>query len=116
MLFETDRNQNCLGLNCVENIFVNRLRQKLDEISYDNKSLIAFSVTRLLCSSGVRSLGLFIGTQNATKVTRIMIIELAPTKKDRTILNLKSMATDPLQDRYIKRAKYFCNPFPEFYT
>ena len=59
---------------------------------------IAFSVNRSLCGSGVRSLGLFIGTQNVTKVTRIMIIELTPTKKDRTILNLKSMATAQLQD------------------
>ena len=30
--------QNCLGLNCVKDIFVNCLRQKSDETSYDSKS------------------------------------------------------------------------------
>ena len=71
---------------------------------------IAFSVIKSLCSFGVRSLELFIGTQNATKVTRIMIIELTPTKKNRAILNLKSMATATLQDCYIKPAKIILQP------
>ena len=34
----TGRKQNCLGSNCVEDIFINCLRQKSYEISYDNKS------------------------------------------------------------------------------
>ena len=33
----TDRKQNCLGMNCVEGIFTNCLRQKLNEILYDTK-------------------------------------------------------------------------------
>ena len=32
------RKQNCLGLYCVKNIFVNCLRQKSDETSCDSKS------------------------------------------------------------------------------
>ena len=74
---------------------------------------IAFSVNRPFCGSDVRLQGLFLGTQNAIKVTRIMIIELTPTKKNGTTLNLKSMAAASLQDCYIKRAKFFCDPFPE---
>ena len=34
----TNKKQNCWGSSCVEDISTNFLRQKMDKISYDNKS------------------------------------------------------------------------------
>ena len=39
VLYEiTDKKQNCWGSCCVEDVSTNFLRQKMDKISYENKS------------------------------------------------------------------------------